>query len=120
MTGTNSAMRRDDSVTTDSPLVSVVIPSYNASRTIVRAIDSALRQSYSRLEIIVSDDGSTDATSELVSKFSDPRVSFHVATANGGAAAARNRGIRASSGSYVAFLWNSGSSRPGCLKAMLR
>jgi glycosyltransferase involved in cell wall biosynthesis len=81
-----------------------VIPSYNAARTIGRAIHSVLQQDYERFEVIVSDDGSSDSTEEVVKGIGDPRVTFQAVERNGGASAARNRGIRSANGTYVAFL----------------
>jgi glycosyltransferase involved in cell wall biosynthesis len=86
------------------PLVSVVIPSYNAARTIGRAIRSSLDQDYRHLEVIVADDCSADETEAAVAGIGDRRVVFNRGRLNGGAAAARNRGIRHASGEYVAFL----------------
>ncbi len=87
------------------PLVSVVIPAYNASRFIRRTLDSVRNQTYSELEIIVVDDGSTDDTARLVADFArlDDRLRL-VSTENRGVAAARNTGIALSKGHFVAFL----------------
>lgn len=84
------------------PLVSVVIPSYNSARFIAEAIDSALRQDYPALEILVVDDGSTDNTIEVISGYGD-KVRL-LTQANQGSAAARNQGIRHANGKYIAFL----------------
>jgi len=86
----------------DEPLVSVVIPAYNSAAYIAEAIESALGQDYPALEVIVIDDGSTDQTVSIVSKYGD-RVKL-VAQKNKGSGAARNLGIRAASGKYIAFL----------------
>ena len=83
------------------PLVSVIIPAYNSAAYIARAINSALAQDYPNTEIIIVDDGSTDGTRNIVSEF--PNV-ICIAQKNSGPAAARNAGIRASSGEFVAFL----------------
>ncbi len=85
-------------------LVSVVIPSYNAAKTITRAVRSALEQDYEPLEVIVVDDCSTDSTQDVVRTIGDPRVTLVPSPANRGAAVARNRGIQRAAGSYVAFL----------------
>ena len=84
--------------------VSVVIPSYNSSSYIMRAVESALNQTYDNLEVIVSDDASTDDTCAVVHKIEDPRVKLIERTENGGAAAARNSAIHAAKGRYIAFL----------------
>lgn len=86
----------------DSPLVSVVIPAYNSEKFITEAIESALRQDYSPIEIIVVDDGSTDNTFDIASSFGNRVIVLQ--QANQGAAVARNLGIRKANGKYIAFL----------------
>jgi Glycosyl transferase family 2 len=86
-----------------SERLSVVIPAFNAARTIRAAVGSALRQSVPVLEVIVVDDGSTDDTAQVVAGVGDPRVRL-VTRANGGPSAARNAGIAAAQGDWVAFL----------------
>jgi hypothetical protein len=88
-----------------APLVSVVIPAYNAARFIERTLTSALRQTHRNLEILVIDDGSTDDTRPLVEAVtgSDDRVRI-ISVPNGGVAKARNIGIAESSGPLIAFL----------------
>lgn len=83
--------------------VSVVIPAYNAARTIVQTVESVLGQTVPAAEIIIVDDGSTDATAKVVATISDPRVHL-IERENGGVAAARNTGIAAASGDWVALL----------------
>lgn len=87
-------------------LVSVVIPAYNREKTIERAIDSVLSQTYQEIECIVVDDCSTDDTERIVSNRygADPRVRYHKLEKNSGACVARNKGVEISKGNYVAFL----------------
>ncbi|MBY2951899.1 glycosyltransferase family 2 protein [Rhizobium leguminosarum] len=96
---------RRDTVHSDRPLVSVVIPAFNASTYIERTLRSAVRQTYDALEIIVVNDGSMDHTAKVVEQIaaSDSRIRL-LSTPNRGVAAARNTGIEASSGRFVAFL----------------
>lgn len=84
-------------------LVSVVIPAHNAARTLDATLDSVCAQSHRALEIIVVDDGSTDTTAAIAQDRAarDPRVRV-LRTPNRGVAAARNAGIRASAGAFVA------------------
>ena len=82
--------------------LSVVIPCYNAARYISSAIDSVLEQQWPGLEIVVVDDGSTDGSADLVAA-RYPQVRL-IRQANAGVAEARNRGIRESSGRWIAFL----------------
>lgn len=83
-------------------LVSVVIPAYNAANTLAATLDSALAQTYPNLEVIVVDDGSTDATGEVLRNY-EGKVRL-VRKANGGLASARNAGCAFAKGKYVALL----------------
>jgi glycosyltransferase involved in cell wall biosynthesis len=87
---------------TDTPLVSVVIPTYNQARYLGDCIDSVLDQSYPAIEIVVVDDGSTDATPDVLATYGDRITRFR--QSNLGAANALNRGIRASRGAFVCWL----------------
>lgn len=85
-----------------SPRFSVVIPAFNAAATLARAIESVRRQSWPAHEIIVVDDGSTDATPEIARQFGDSvRL---IRQPNRGVAAARNAGAAAAGGDWLAFL----------------
>ena len=84
------------------PSVSVIIPVYNGAATIAEAIDSVLAQSYRDFELIVVDDGSTDATAEVLRRYAGSIKA--ITRANGGISAARNSGLRAADGKYVALL----------------
>jgi len=101
------------------PLVSVIIPCYNRAQTIRRAIDSALAQSLSEIEILVVDDGSDDDSRDIVSAHPDERVRLIARAQNGGAAAARNTGIAAAQGEWVAFLDSDDVWLPGKLQRQL-
>ena len=84
------------------PLVSIIIPCYNNSKYISAAIDSALNQSYPNKEVIVIDDGSTDASVDVIKKYSN-KIKWETGS-NRGACAARNRGIELAQGDYIKFL----------------
>lgn len=84
-------------------LVSVVIPTYNRGYCIERAVRSVLQQTYQNLEVIVVDDGSTDNTSSVIESINDSRLSYIRVNGNQGANHARNVGIEASQGAYIAF-----------------
>lgn len=85
-------------------LVSVIIPLYNRENTIQRAVDSVLNQTYTDIEVLVVDDGSTDHSVLMLHKYiDDDRVKVFCQKQNRGANAARNRGIREAKGEYIAF-----------------
>jgi glycosyltransferase involved in cell wall biosynthesis len=84
------------------PRVSVIIPAYNAADCVRRAVDSVLAQSFSDVELLVVDDGSTDATRAVLAGYGE-RLRL-LAKDNGGPAAARNHGLQHARGEYVAFL----------------
>ncbi|MFL6183180.1 MAG: glycosyltransferase family 2 protein, partial [Actinomycetes bacterium] len=98
-------------------LVSVIIPSYNHAHYLGQAIGSVLSQSYRNFEIIVVDDGSTDETSEVASRYERVRI---VRQENRGLSGARNRGLREAKGEYVVFLDADDKLLPGALEAGLR
>src|SRR3989442_9117982 len=85
------------------PLVSILIPAFNAQEWIADTIQSALRQTWPRKEIIIVDDGSTDHTLSIARQFASKEVSV-VTQANQGAAAARNKAFSLSQGDYIQWL----------------
>jgi len=91
--------------TTRNDLVSVVVPTYNRAYCIWKAIDSVRRQTHGNWEVVVVDDGSTDDTESVIrSRYgTDPRIRY-IYQPNRGVSAARNTGICAATGDYVAFL----------------
>lgn len=86
-----------------SAKVSVVMPTYNRAHLIGAAIQSALDQTFQDFELIVVDDGSTDATEAVVKGLDDPRIRY-LYQENRGIGGARNNGIRQAEGQYIAFL----------------
>ncbi len=84
-------------------LVSVVLPTYNRSHILGRAIQSILNQTYHNFEIIIVDDCSTDNTDYIVKKFDDSRIRYIRHSQNKGGSVARNTGIKAARGEYIAF-----------------
>lgn len=85
------------------PRVSVIIPTYNQAGYLAAAVQSVLGQTFGDFELIVVNDGSTDNTKEEAFRFSDPRVRY-IYQENRGLSAARNTGIQASTGEYIALL----------------
>ena len=100
--------------------VSVIIPAYNAEKYVIAAVESALAQTLSELEVIVVDDCSTDATfAVLCDRFGgDERVTIVSQPENGGVSMARNRGIREAKGEYIAFLDSDDAIRSDMLEKM--
>lgn len=84
-------------------LVSVIIPAHNRAGIVRETIDSILAQTYDNFEALVIDDGSTDATREVISRYTDPRIRY-IYRENGGLSAARNTGLNAAAGEFVAFI----------------
>jgi len=85
-----------------NPTVSVIIPTYNRERLLVRSVKSVLNQTYQDFEIIIVDDASTDNTEKVVRSFNDERIRYVRHDKNKGEAAARNTGIKLARGKYIA------------------
>lgn len=102
-----------------TPGVSVVVPAYNAARTVESTINSILLQSFTDFELVVVDDGSEDETAALVTAFDDPRIRL-VRQENTGLAGARNSGVAVAQGGFVAFLDADDLWLPDHLAAMTR
>jgi glycosyltransferase involved in cell wall biosynthesis len=85
------------------PLVSILIPAYNAADWVAETIESAIQQTWKNLEVIIIDDGSGDRTLEIAQTFVSNRVQV-LTQPNQGAAAARNHGLRKAQGDFIQFL----------------
>lgn len=90
----------------EKPLVSVIMPAYNAEKYIETAIRSVLLQTYKNWELLILDDGSTDRTAEIAEKFAneDPRIRVLLNPKNMGVARTRNRGFDEAEGEWAALL----------------
>ena len=84
------------------PTASIVVPAYNVEATIAETLNSLLAQTYTDMEIIVVDDGSSDRTTEIVAEFDDPRIRL-VSQRNRGLAGAHNTGIFEAAGDFIGF-----------------
>jgi glycosyltransferase involved in cell wall biosynthesis len=104
----------------EMPLISVVMPTFNRARLLDRALRSVLQQTYRNLEIIVVDDASSDGTAEVVKAIHDPRIRYLRHDSNKGGSAARNTGIRAAHGDYIAFLDDDDQWEPDKTEEQLR
>lgn len=93
----------EPTVTSSDPFFSVVVPTFNRKDMLQDAVESVLTQSFNDLELVVVDDGSTDGTSDWLESVADPRVRT-ITQENSKRGVARNRGISAARGQYIAFL----------------
>ena len=103
-------------------LVSIVIPAYNRERVLRNAVESALAQTYQDIEILLVDDGSTDATSQIGMQLADsfPCIRFLKHLHNQGAQAARNSGIKATQGDWFTFLDSDDELLPESIELRLK
>lgn len=85
------------------PLVSIIVPIYNNEKYIAVCVKTLLEQTYKNLQIILVDDGSTDSTYEMCSKYQDERILL-LKKENGGASSARNYGLKFAKGKYIYFV----------------
>lgn len=100
-------------------LVSVVMPTFNRSKVIEKAIQSVLQQSHQNFELHICDDGSTDETQNIIARYlSDPRIKFHQLN-HSGVSTARNKGLESSRGELVAYLDSDNTWDKDFLKTML-
>jgi len=96
-----------------APKISIIIPCYNREKYIGESIDSALAQHYENKEIVVINDGSTDASGDIIGSYGNMVSS--VCTNKRGVSAARNTGIWAANGEYITFLDSDDKLKPECL-----
>lgn len=109
-----------NAVTNSSPLVSVVIPTFNRAYCLRCTIQSVLGQTYKNWELIIVDNHSTDNTDEVVAEFGDTRIQLLKINNDGVIAASRNKGLHAANGKYVAFLDSDDWWLPEKLEASVR
>jgi glycosyltransferase involved in cell wall biosynthesis len=104
------------------PKISVIIPTFDRAPVLARAINSVLSQTYQDFEVIVVDDCSHDtiATKQVIDRFLDNRIKYIRHASNGGGSAARNTGIRAANGDYIAFLDDDDEWNPEKLEKQLQ
>jgi len=98
-----------------TPRVTVFIPVHNREHYITTAVDSILAQTFENFELLIVDDGSTDATLEVLSRYRDPRLRVECNPRNLGIPATRNRGLELARGDYIALLDSDDKSWPNRL-----
>jgi glycosyltransferase involved in cell wall biosynthesis len=107
------------SLNDNSALVSVIMPVHNRISTVKDAVDSVLGQTYTNIELIVVDDGSDDGSKELLEELADDRIVLLHNTHCKGVSAARNMGLKAANGKYIAYLDSDNLWDPRYLAAMV-
>jgi glycosyltransferase involved in cell wall biosynthesis len=112
-------LKRKYASTPQDTLISIIMPTFNRAKVIPLAIRSVLRQTYRNWELIIVDDGGRDDTKRVVQAFKDPRIRYFKKRINKGAGAARNAGLRISSGTYVAYLDSDNKWDPDYLLLMV-
>ena len=115
----NSVDSPNQTVVSDVPEISVIIPVYNSEKYLAAALDSVLAQSFQNFEIVCVNDGSTDSSPAVLDAYaaSDARIRV-IHQENAGGAASRNTGLAAAKGRYIAFMDNDDLYHPDCLKTL--
>lgn len=105
----------------ETPLVSIITPSYNSEKFIAQTIRSVQAQTYTNWELLIVDDCSTDQTKAIVKSFQDDkRVTFHQLSKNSGAGVARNQAVEMAGGRFIAFLDSDDLWKPEKLEKQIR
>ena len=100
-------------------VISIIVPVYNVAGFLREALDSLISQTYANIEIIIVDDGSTDDSDTICNEYKkDPRVTV-LHQENKGLSEARNSGLEAMTGDYVAFLDSDDALKPGAIAKIL-
>jgi len=102
-----------------APLVSVVLPTYNRAGYVAESLESCLRQTYPNLELIVVDDGSVDATEQIVRSYPDARIRYLRKHRNEGLPEALNTGFALASGDYLTWTSDDNRYAPEAIETML-
>lgn len=101
-------------------MVSIIVPTYNREKQILRAVESILNQSYQDFELIIVDDGSKDNTEAVIQEIDDTRIRYIKLSENQGVAHARNIGIQEAKYEYIAFLDSDDEWLPEKLELQMR
>ena len=109
-----------DSIKREAGLVSIIMPSYNTASFIKETIQSVLNQTYSKWELIIVDDCSTDNTDEVLENIKDSRIRYFKNDKNSGAAVSRNKALREARGQWIAYLDSDDLWMPEKLEKQIR
>ncbi|HUE79327.1 MAG TPA: glycosyltransferase [Sphingomicrobium sp.] len=121
MEGEHSGMTPSGAETSGiDPLVTIVLPTFNRADMLMEAVESIIAQTYRRWELLVVDDGSTDATIERVERLADSRIKLVRLAHSGNISRVRNAGVAAATGEYLAFLDSDDLWLPRRLETQLR
>lgn len=101
-----------------TPLISIILPTYNRAGHLDKAIESVLEQHYQNWELLIIDDASTDNTAAVVASYQDSRIHYEKSPQNQGPAAARNRALEKARGELVCYLDSDNRFLPGFLHIM--
>ncbi len=104
----------------DKPLISVIMPTFNRAWCIKRAIDSVLNQTYQNFEIVITDDGSTDNTEEIIKSINDERIKYFKFSENLGVIEARNSSVINSKGKWLIFFDSDDELKPNAIDIFLK
>lgn len=103
------------------PMISVIVPAYNAQATIEKTISDVLNQTYQNYELIIVDDGSSDKTPDICEEMKSKDSRIHVIhQPNGGPSNARNNGVKEAQGSYISFIDSDDRIDPNLLEYLIR
>jgi len=103
----------------NNPFISIIIPTYNRGWCINRAIESCLNQTYHNFEILITDDGSTDNTEEIVKNYKNDKIRYFKFEKNQGVIKARNNSIVNSKGEWILLFDSDDELNPDCLKVFV-
>jgi len=103
----------------NTPLVSILIPTYNRPEYLRRAVESCLAQTYPHFEIVITDNSTNDSSAKLMATYTDPRIRYCSNGGNIGAVNSSNRAVDLSQGKYVKFLMDDDLLKPRCLELMV-
>lgn len=105
---------------TTQELVSIIMPAYNAEKTIIDSINSVLKQDFKSFNLYVINDASQDKTKEIILSFNDSRIIYLENDKNSGVAESRNKGLKNANGKYIAFLDSDDLWLPNKLSSQLK